>query len=75
MGDHISMSISVHYPSDETLNQGRLALLLQRQYEFPFRINIVQFSIFKFFNQEAGSAVPKLAIDVKSYFKHLHKKV
>ena len=37
-----------HFPSDETLNQGPLALLLQ--YEFPFGINIVQFSIFTFFS-------------------------
>ena len=33
--------------SDETLNRGPLALLLWRQYEFPFGINIVQFSIFQ----------------------------
>ena len=46
MGDRISMSISVDSPSDETLNQGPLVLLLRRQYEFPFGINIVQFSIF-----------------------------
>ena len=30
------MSISVDNPSDETLNRGPLALLLQREYEFPF---------------------------------------
>ena len=30
------MSISADSPSDETLNQGPLALLLRRQYEFPF---------------------------------------
>ena len=46
MGDRISMSISDDSPSDETINQGPLALLLRRQYEFPFGINIVQFSIF-----------------------------
>ena len=40
------MSISADSPSDETLNRGPLALLLRRQYEFPFGINIVQFSIF-----------------------------
>ena len=43
------MSISADIPSDETLNRGPLALLLRRQYEFPFGnfgINIVQFSIF-----------------------------
>ena len=46
MGDRSGMSISADSPSDETLNQGSLALLLRRQYEFPFGINIVQFSIF-----------------------------
>ena len=43
-------------PSDETLNRGPLALLLRRQYEFPFGINKVQFS-FSFslsFNQNNG---------------------
>ena len=49
MGDRISMSISVDSPSDETLNRGPVALLLQRQYEFPFGINIVQFSFSFFF--------------------------
>ena len=44
MDDRISMSISDDSPSDETLNRGPLALLLRRQYEFPFGINIVQFS-------------------------------
>ena len=48
MGDRCDMSISADSPSDETLNQGPLALLLRRQYEFPFGINIVQFSIFNF---------------------------
>ena len=43
MGDRISMSISVNSPSDETLNRGPLALLLRRQYEFPFGINVEQF--------------------------------
>ena len=42
------MSISADSPSDETLNRGPLALLLRRQYEFPFGINAVQFSIFNF---------------------------
>ena len=46
MGDCISMSISVDDPSNETLNQGHLALLLRRQNEFPLRIDIVQFSFF-----------------------------
>ena len=31
--------------ADETLNWGPLALLLRQQYEFPFGINTVQFSI------------------------------
>ena len=46
MGDHSAKSIS----ADATLNRGPLALLLRRQYEFPFGINIVKifnFSIFK----------------------------
>ena len=45
-GDRISMSISVDIdsPLDETLNRGPLALLLWRLYEFPFGINIDQFS-------------------------------
>ena len=52
MGDHISMSISVDSPPDETLNRGPLALLLQRQYEFPSEIDIVQFQFsFDFVNQ------------------------
>ena len=42
MGDRISMSITVDCPSDETLNQSPLVLLLQRQYEFPY----VKFSFF-----------------------------
>ena len=46
MNDHISMSISVDSPFDETLNRGPLALHLRRQYEFPFGIDIVQFSFF-----------------------------
>ena len=46
MGDRSGMSISADSPSDDTLNQGPLALLLHRQYEFPFGINKVQFSIF-----------------------------
>ena len=45
MDDHCGMSISAESPSDETLNRGPLALHLRRQYEFPFGINIVQFSI------------------------------
>ena len=32
------VSISVDYPLDETLNRGTLALLLRRQYEFPFEL-------------------------------------
>ena len=46
MGDRCGMSISADSPSDETLNRGPLVLLLRRQYEFPLRYNIVQFSIF-----------------------------
>ena len=49
MGDRCAMSISADSPSDETLNRGPLALLLRRQYEFPFDIDIVQFSIFPIF--------------------------
>ena len=48
MGDHISVSISLYSPLDETFNRGPLALLLRRQYEFPFRINIEQFFIIFF---------------------------
>ena len=48
MGDRISMSISADSPLDETLKQGPLAMLLRQQYEFPFGINIVHFSIFNF---------------------------
>ena len=47
MDDRSDMSISVDRPSDETLNRGPLALLFRRQYEFPFGINLVQFSIFQ----------------------------
>ena len=43
MGDRIVVSISADSPSDETLNRGPLALLLRRQYEFPFGVDIVQF--------------------------------
>ena len=48
-GDRISMSISVDIdsPLDETLNRGPLVQLLRQQYEFPFRINILQFCILK----------------------------
>ena len=48
MGDCIGMSITADSPSDETLNRGPLVLLLRRQYEFPFGIDIVQFSFFHF---------------------------
>ena len=44
MGDRNSMSTSVDSPLDETLKRGPLGLLLRRQYEFTFGINIVQFS-------------------------------
>ena len=46
MGDRCGVSISADIPLDETLSRGPMALLLRRQYEFPFGINIVQFSIF-----------------------------
>ena len=47
--DRSGMSIFADIPSDETLNRGPLALLLRRQYEFSFLINIVQFfNFFKF---------------------------
>ena len=36
MDDRSGMSADI--PLDETLNRGPLALLLRRQYEFPFRI-------------------------------------
>ena len=49
MGDRISMSISIDILSDETLNQGPLALLLRRHYEFPFGINFSAIFIFIFF--------------------------
>ena len=45
MGDRSNVSNSADSSSDETLNQGPMALLLWRQYEFPSGINIVQFSI------------------------------
>ena len=50
MGDRSGMSISADSPLDETLNRGPLALLLRRQYEFPFGIDIVQFSFFFFYS-------------------------
>ena len=59
----VSMPISVDSPSDETLNQGPLALLLQRQYEFPFGINIVQFSIFNFQSVKSGRGVVSCTCD------------
>ena len=57
MGDRISMSISVDSPSDETLNQGPLVLLLQQQYEFPF--GAISFFNFHFFHRaETMKKVP-----------------
>ena len=50
VGDRISMSISVNSSLDETLKWDPLALLMRQQYEFPFGINVVQFSIFNFFS-------------------------
>ena len=58
MGDRSGMSISADSPSDETLNRGPLALLLRRQYEFLFGINIVQFSFFFFLDQKVRSSIP-----------------
>ena len=46
MGDRSGMSISADGHSDETLNRDPLVLLLWQQYEYPFGINIVQFSFF-----------------------------
>ena len=43
MGDRMGMPISADSPSDDTLKRGPLALLLRRQYEFPFGINLMQF--------------------------------
>ena len=43
MGDRSGMSISADSPSDEILNRGPLALLLRRQFEFPFEIDMLQF--------------------------------
>ena len=43
MDGRISMSIFGDILSDETLNRGPLVMLLRRQYEFPFGINIVIF--------------------------------
>ena len=49
MGDRSSMSITADSPSGETLKQGPLALLLRRQYEFPFRNKIFFFFNFSTF--------------------------
>ena len=72
MGDRSSMSISADSPSNETLNRCPLSLLLQRQYEFPFKINIVQFSIFLFIswavNFTFGDAVREIA-PISLYFR------
>ena len=51
MGYHFSKSISVDSPLNDTLNRGPLVQLLRRQYEFPFGINIVQFSFLYFKSQ------------------------
>ena len=45
MDDRTNKSISVDISSDKTINRGLLALLLRRQCEFPFGVNIVKFSI------------------------------
>ena len=64
MGDRIGMSISADSPSDETLNRGPLALLLRRQYEFPFGINIVHFLIFNFLRISALFCPIKMKFDI-----------
>ena len=40
-GEHNSISISFDSPLDETFNGGPLALLLRRQYEFPFGVIVL----------------------------------
>ena len=52
MGDRSCMSISADISSDETLNRGPLALLLRRQYEFPFGIDIEQFPFHHFHSMD-----------------------
>ena len=74
MGDCISMSISVNSPSDETLNQGPVVLLLRRQYEFPFGIDIkcsFQFSnFFSIFRKRgAGHVFQHLVRDERLRFE------
>ena len=50
MGDRSSMSKFADSPLDNTLSSGPLALLLRRQYEFPFGIDIASaISKFLFF--------------------------
>ena len=66
MGDLIDMSISVDSPSDETLNGGSLALLLRRQYKFPFGINTVCSAIFNLFF--LSFYVPAGCLFVTDYF-------
>ena len=46
------------------MNRGHLALLLWQQYEFPFGIDIVQFSIFNFF-------LTTISISIFCIFCHL----
>ena len=61
MSDGIRMSISGDSPSDVTLNWGPQSLLLRQQYEFPFQIDIVQFS-FSFFTVQSELALKMLAL-------------
>ena len=42
MCDRSGMSVSADSPSDEILNRGPMALLMRRQYEYPFGIDLVQ---------------------------------
>ena len=57
MGDRSGMSISADSPSGVTLNRGPLAVLLRRQYEFPFWIKTVQYSISFFFSSSRRHSV------------------
>ena len=59
MGDYISMPISVDSPSDETLNRGTLALLLRRQYKFPFGISAIFFLLYRMNHTHNQGTEPK----------------
>ena len=71
MGDRSDMSIFADSPLDEILNRGPLALLLRRQYEFPFGIKYSAIFIFIFifiFNIENKH-------DILSFVKRIYKMV